>query len=390
MIIKIENILLLFILLLLCIIICKKYKDRFEPFQNENENDPIQIFSEDKLKNISNEIDTESKKINTISNEFEDIIKQDAQKCYKKNEEGNFEIIDCDEENQDHENYITTQPLIDTEKLIKLNNKLSNSFKDIPLSGFYKDTIYGLNKQRIDAIKEHNLKQEVDIVEKQLKNNNKPLTQIKHIETSTMYDLEYIQDEEGEEYDKDNENNSYLLKIKNPNEPIESNELDELDETNTSDCKEKCLTFDKEKYKLNKDNDALKDYYDFESCDKTNPNQKFKVHDISIDYKCYTDDNGSPKELKNIKPSNCLNSIDKYLLPDNKSYIKKYNSLIPENLHIGEENLKFLPRQFFAISPSHDDTIDDPNSQEQCLTIDDGKLSFQDSHLFENQRFNSL
>jgi hypothetical protein len=390
MIIKIENILLLFILLLLCITICKKYKDRFEPFQNENENDPIQIFSEDKLKNISNEIDTESKKINTISNEFEDIIKQDAQKCYKKNEEGNFEIIDCDEENQDHENYITTQPLIDTEKLIKLNNKLSNSFKDIPLSGFYKDTIYGLNKQRIDSIKEHNLKQEADIVEKQLKNNNKPLTQIKHIETSTMYDLEYIQDEEGGEYDKDNENNSYLLKIKNPNEPIESNELDELDETNTSDCKEKCLTFDKEKYKLNKDNDALKDYYDFESCDKTNPNQKFKVHDISIDYKCYTDDNGSPKELKNIKPSNCLNSIDKYLLPDNKSYIKKYNSLIPENLHIGEENLKFLPKQFFAISPSHDDTIDDPNSQEQCLTIDDDKLSFQDSHLFENQRFNSL
>ena len=380
--IQTENILLLFILLILCIIICKKYKNNtFENFESGT----IQIFDVKKLNNMSKKINKEKKKIKGITNEFKDIINQDTEKCYEKDDDGNFTIIKC--ESETNEDIVRTQPLIDTEKLIKLNNKLSNSFKDIPLYDFYKDTTDGVKKQRIDAIKAHNLKQESDILEEKLKNNNKPMTQIKHIETSTMYDLEYIVDEEEGEYDRNNENNTYLLKIKNPNEIIESNEQDE---TNTSGCKEQCLTFDREKYKLNKDTDTLKDYYEFEQCDKSNSNQKFKVNNISIDYKCYTDDNGSQQELKNIKPSNCLNSIDKYLLPDSESYIQKYNSLIPENLHIGEGNLKFLPKEIISISPSKDNTPQDPNTQEQCLTIDDNKLSFQDCHLFENQRFNSL
>ena len=150
------------------------------------------------------------------------------------------------------------------------------------------------------------------------------------------------------------------------------------------------MTFDRENYKLNKNNDIATDYYEFEQCDKTNKNQKFKIHRISNDYKCYTDENGIQKELKHIKPSNCLNSIDKYLLQDKQSYIKTYNSIIPKTLHIGEENLKFLPNEFMAVSPANNTKIKDPATQEQCLTIDDNKLTFQDCHLFENQRFNSL
>ena len=144
-------------------------------------------------------------------------------------------------------------------------------------------------------------------------------------------------------------------------------------------CNNKCLGFDSTRY-----SNADSDYYRFEDCEDNTISQQLKANNIKQEYKCYNNNTNQP-DLRKLSLQECNEGLDTHLKYDEKSYVDTYNGLLKNNTALQIKNkLDILPDDFVVITPRIQ-PIDEPN---QCLTVDNEGLSFQDCDLFEHQRFN--
>ena len=351
--IKSQDILLICIIIILIIVICVCKKNKKEGFIASR------LFNEDNLDKVSVELKNEMEEIDNIKSDFDEIIKRNNIKYYVKNKDNTYTITD-----ETNENKIELSSLIDTENLVKLNSKLGSNLNNINYNKHYDEIVKEAVEERIKILNEKILKQKEkeQLEEEALK--NKPFKKVKHIDTSIMFNLEKVND--------DVNDNSYKVKYINDDYDNDNNDND----NKNNKCDNKCLEFN-----ANKFNDDDNDYYSFEDCIDNKDSQNLKVNNIKLEYKCYDIDTNQ-KVNKTIKE--CKNNIKTHLKHDKDSYVKKYNDLLPEALHITKENLNVLPKDFVVITPENQPK----NETKQCLTVDNEGLSFQNCDLFEHQRFN--
>ena len=355
--IKPQDILLICIIVILIIVICYCKNNKKEGFVS------TEIFNVANLESISAEIDKESKEIDTIKGKFNDIIKRNKIQYYIENKDdndkknGTYKLF---EEGDKEEDKIELGALIDINNLVKLNSDLGNKLKNIPYNRYYEETVKGAIRKRIEIINDEIIKQKQQEQLEESKLNKFPIKNIKHIDTSVMFDLKRV------------DGDTYKVKYINDNNNGDNS-------NNSNKCNNKCLTFNVDKY-----SDENSDYYSFEDCvDDKDDTQNLKVNNIKLEYKCYDIKSKTLDKTKTFKE--CNDDLHTYLKYDKDSYVKKYNDLLsPKELHININNLNNLPDDFAVITP----TKQPLNESKQCLTVDNEGLSFQDCNLYEHQRFN--
>jgi len=358
---KSQDILLICIIIILIIVICHCKKKNSEGFVSNI------IFDTDKLEEVNAKLEKEALKINDVKNQIESLMNNYSEKEYLKKADGTYiEYSTGTPTEQKTLQKIRLDKLIDINNLVKLNNKLVNELKNNPYNEItYRHIIEDAIKERLNKITlNYIILKEKEKLE-EIEDRKKPIKNIKHIDTSVMFDLEKIK----------------------PNDP--KDDLYKIKYTTSKDnkkCETKCLTITNDNYEKT---DA--DYYSFDDC-IDNEEQNLKVNHIRSDYKCYkNDDDTIDVEKENLE---CENSLDHYLKYDENEYIKKYNDLLTYEdeskqtilspLQIKPNNLQFLPNDFVVITPK----VQPTNKPKQCLTVDDDGLSFQDCDLFGHQRFN--
>ena len=339
---KSQDMILICIIVILIIVIFHCKNNKKEGFVS------TEIFNPENLDTVKTKIKNETDTIKEIKNKFTDIIKRNEIQYYVKNEEGTYQKAD-----KNDENVIELGTIIDINNMVKLNSDLGQKLKNIPYNRYYEETVKGAIQKRIRILNDEIIKQKQEEILEASKLNKFPIKNIKHIDTSVMFNLENV------------DNNTYKVKyITDNNNP------------HNEKCSDKCLTFDVNKY-----SDENSDYYSFEDCEYNNDMQKLEVNNIKLDYKCY---NIKTNEEVNKPLEECDDDLTTYINNDEQNYINKYNELIPKELHITKNNLNYLPNEFTVITP----TEQPPNEPKQCLTVDNEGLSFQDCDLFEHQRFN--
>lgn len=398
---KSQDILLICIIVILIIVICYCKNNKKEGFVS------TEIFSPANLKTVSEEIENEIKEIDIIKGKFNDIIKRNKIQYYIENIDDNtYRKATKDEIENKETTKIELGELIDINNMVKLNSDLGKKLKNIPYNKYYEETVKGAIQKRIDIINGEIIKKKQEEILEEIKLNDYPITNIKHIDTSVMFDLQPVKDK------KD------IYKVNYINDNNNSDGSNNSDNSNNSKkCSNKCLTFNTDKY-----SDENSDYYSFEDCEDNKVTQNLKVNNIRLDYKCYKNNkvcfNKNTKEKvtdKTIKEceddkdkyiiryeedvtgksiSDCYKDLKTHLDYDKNSYVKNYNALLTHKdkdnidivspVSITENNLQFLPADFAVITPMNQPA----NEPKQCLTVDNEGLSFQDCDLFEHQRFN--
>ena len=363
---KSQDILLICIIIILIIVICHCRKKNSEGFVSNI------IFDTDKLIEVDAKLAAEAVKIGEVKKQFNDLMSNYSTKEYLKKADGTYiEFSTGTPTEQQTLQKITLDKLIDINNLVKLNNKLVNELKNNPYNEItYRDIIEDAINKRLNKITlNYIILKEKEKLE-EIEDRKKPIKNIKHIDTSVMFDLEKINPEiPGDDLYKI----QYIISKDN------------------EQCGKKCLNVKNDNYK-DIYGETDNDYYSFEDCATDNEDQKLKVNHIRSDYKCYkNDDDTIDTEEENLA---CENSLDHYLKYDENEYIKKYNDLLTYEdesketilspLQIKPNNLQFLPNDFVVITPK----VQPTNKPKQCLTVDDGGLSFQDCDLFGHQRFN--
>lgn len=351
---KSQDILLICIIVILIIVICYCKNNKKEGFVS------TEIFNPENLNRVNEDIKNEIKELTIIKRKFNEIIKRNKIQYYVKDEDsGTYNITD-----EKNENKIALGALIDINNMVKLNGDLGKKLKNIPYNKYYEETVKGAIRKRIEILNAEKIKQKQEEQLEESELNKFPIKNIKHIDTSVMFDLKPV---DGDTY-----------KVKYINDNNNSDGSNNSDNSNNSKkCSNKCLTFNTDKY-----SDDNSDYYSFEDCENNKVTQNLKVNNIKLEYKCYDIKSNKLDTTKTFKE--CNDDLHTYLKYDKDSYVKKYNKLVPEALNITTQNLQFLPADFAVITP-----IDQPqNEPNQCLTVDNEGLSFQDCDLFEHQRFN--
>jgi hypothetical protein len=394
---KSQDILLICIIIILIIVICYYKNNNKEGFVSD------QIFDIEKLKEVNDKLEGEAEKIEQIKTNFNNMITRYKDQDYVKVGE-NYEIYDKNNVAHKDQDKLKLSKLIDINNLVKLNTKLINEIKNNPFDEFYKKIIESLIKERLEDLQKISIKLQEEKIENEEANKNIAIKSIKHIDSSVMFDLEKLNNDEGDD-------NIYKIKYINDNND------------NNEGCNNKCLTFkksfdglDESDVNYNKD-----DYYSFDECStEQNKTQLLKVNHIRLDYKCYKNDlvclnksdhilnEKSIEECENDKDSyigyeaddtgksisDCYKDLKTHLKYDKNNYVKNHNDIltykdksnkdIVSPLSITTSNIEFLPNDFVVITPNDQSNYE----PKQCLTVDNDGLSFQDCNLFENQRFN--
>jgi len=358
---KSQDILLISIIIILIIVICHCKKGKREGFISND------IFNQQNLADVSTKIDDEKAEIIKIKSDFETIIKREKDQYYvndvvtntyreattKDLEEGKLEIKPL-------------SALVDIENMVKMNANMGEKLKEIPYPKYYDETSRAAVQARITNVNNAMLLQKQTDAELEVVKNKLAIKNIKHIDTSVMYDLEKI---------GASEENTYKIKDKNDTLP----NSDANNNGNNKTCGVKCLAFDTDKF-----NDDTDDYISFEDCIDNNA-QQLSVNNIKLDYKCY-DIEGGLLDTTNKTLEECSESLYTYLKYDKDSYVDNYNKLLPTDspLKITENQIPFLPDDFVAITPKNQPA----NAPPLCLTVDSKSVSFQDCDLRPHQRFN--
>ena len=394
---KSQDILLICIIIILIIVICYYKNNNKEGFVSD------QIFDIEKLKEVNDKLEGEADKIEQIKTNFNNMITRYKDQYYVKVGE-NYEIYDKYNDVHKDKDKLKLSKLIDINNLVKLNTKLINEIKNNPFDEFYKKIIESLIKERLEDLQEISIKLQEEKLENEEANKKIAIKSIKHIDSSVMFDLEKLNNDEGDD-------NIYKIKYINDNND------------NNEGCNNKCLTFkksfdglDESDVNYNKD-----DYYSFDECStEQNKKQQLKVNHIRLDNKCYKNDlvclnkNDHKPNVKSVKEcendkdsyigyeaddtgksiSDCYKDLKTHLKYDKNTYVKNHNDIltykdqknkdIVSPLSITTSNIEFLPNDFVVITPSDQSNYE----PKQCLTVDNDGLSFQDCNLFENQRFN--
>jgi hypothetical protein len=308
-----ENIILIIMIFIIILIICHKYKRINEGFAE----DAVQLFNADALKDVDDNLNTETEKLNTI------ITKMSAIK--DRTNESNLD------------NGTTLAPLMDTAKLTKLNNEITDRVQNTNLTKHYQKTkkqVRDDRQQNVDAI----LKD--DKFAKQNEDATKELTGIKHY-SSAIFDLT-----------KHATDDTYQIESKQCGNGLT-----------------KCLSV----------TDDIKSK--MAECNVEDNSQYFNINEIKSEYKCYNMEN----EDFVADEEYCNENINTYLKQDTDTFTRKYNELVPTALKITKDNMNLLPEEFIAITLQNDN-----NTPKLCLNIDNESLSFIPCNLYENQRFTAI
>ena len=332
-----NNIILLLILLIIIILIQIR--------KNINTINNIEKFSN----NISSKIDDE----NNLTNK-----KIDKLKILKNNNhKTKYLTMDSDSEYEitDKKTNMEIAPTTDLDLMTKFNNEGKNKLNNIDKNIYLKKIEDNIQDLRIKNIKDTS-KNELGIKKQADLPKNTNITHIKNPHTSVTLNVK-------------KNNNAYNIFIKNQN-------------------KKSCLTFDNNKFKIDKNN--LQSYYSLTDCDKNNKNQNFNINTVQKLEKCYNYPSG---EIANIPLSNCegVNYIKKI---NNDEYIENYNKNIPQAYEIDEHSVELTPNKFSYLTPEAQPN----NSIKQCLTIDKysdndnddliNKITFKTCKNMVNQRWN--
>jgi hypothetical protein len=267
---KTENIILIIMIFIIILIICHKYKRINEGFTE----DAVQLFNVDNLKEVNTKLTDETEKLNTI------ITKMRA-------------LNDRTKENILGDRTTVLAPLMDTAKLTKLNNEITDRVQNTNLTKHYQKTKKQVRDHRQHAV-DTTLKN--DQVVKQKVDSTKELTGIKHY-SSAIFDLTNVKP-------GTTNNKKYQIKSK-------------------QDCSgsKQCLSFT---------DDSIKQT----TCDVEDNSQYFNINEIKSEYKCYDMEN----EKFVVEEENCDENINTYLKQDTSTFTDKYNELVPPELYITKDN----------------------------------------------------
>lgn len=314
---KTENIILIIMIFIIILIICHKYKRINEGFTE----DAVQLFNVDNLKEVNTKLTDETAKLNTI------ITNMTA-------------IKDRTNESTLDDGKTVLAPLMDTAKLTKLNNEITDRVQNTNLTKHYQKTKKQVRDHRQHAV---DTILNADKVAKQNEDATKELTGIKHY-SSAIFDLTKV---------KLGTTNNKKYQIKSKQDCSGSN---------------KCLS-------------VTDDIIEQTTCDVEDNSQYFNINEIKSEYKCYDMEN----EKFVVEEENCDENINTYLKQDTSTFTKKYNELVPSELYITKDNMNLLPEEFIAITSQNDN-----NTPKLCLNIDNEQLSFKSCNLYENQRFTAI
>ena len=353
---KSQDILLFIIIIILIIILCHCNYKKKEGFQD------VGLFNETKLNTVSTKIKKEYSKIKEIQGKFDKIT--DRRKTIYLNINGDKQYVIGNKGDPDGK---TLSSLVDTNKLVKLNNELSKSYQDIPLSKYYDNTVKSVIDERIKNVYGIRNKNLYEKIKKDQEEATKAISKIKNVESSLIFNVDRI----------DKDTGTYKIKY-------------DIEDTENKMCNTKCFKFDDDKFKAGDE-----DYYFFDDCNVENT--QLKAHNIKLNHKCFNNDKVGNKYIeakdtdgKPISFEECDKDLTKHIAYDKDSFITDYNKI--SLFDIDENDISNLHNDFVVITQVEPKKIKDDEGidkeQYQCLTVDNEGLSFQNCHLHNNQRFN--
>ena len=196
---KSQDMILICIIVILIIVIFHCKNNKKEGFVS------TEIFNPENLDTVKTKIKNETDTIKEIKNKFTDIIKRNEIQYYVKNEEGTYQKAD-----KNDENVIELGTIIDINNMVKLNSDLGQKLKNIPYNRYYEETVKGAIQKRIRILNDEIIKQKQEEILEASKLNKFPIKNIKHIDTSVMFNLENVDKYFSGQVDTSAENNQPL------------------------------------------------------------------------------------------------------------------------------------------------------------------------------------
>lgn len=364
---NLNNISLLIIIFITILLIHLRFTRNHIHYHSKNEGYQ-NIFNPNTLSSMLTRIKGETTDTNNIKTNLR-ILKQDnnKNKCIipSKDKEGNINYniddnLKTEKECKDNNpNNIFLKPLKDTSKLRILNKDIKETADKLDTSNIVSDVEQGIQHKRIQYLKTNINKYKQNDDTTQSYNNIKS---IKNPKTSTSISVKKIKP-------NDNDDNKYQLFINNTE--------------NNNDIK--CLSFDINKQKIfNKKDTTIEDitnYYSIKKCDVNDTTQHLSLNKHKLEQHCYD----YPSMKKNNKELIECIGTDVIIKENNDEFIKSYNKNIPIPFHINNNLIGITPNKFITVTPNKKLKTEKYN---QCLTIDNNGVSFQECTNRPNQRWN--
>ena len=303
------------------------------------------------LVKVNNEIN-ESREINNLLRGINEKNNQDK-KFIITREDG--EITDIkykdstnpeDNDLNNNQEIITINPTTDLKKLRNLNDEIKNT--NVNVKPILQNIDSKIKQLRINKINND----PIFNVEESVIDEPKNIRQIKNNLTGKSLNVEKVKPND----ENDNQYYIYLNSVNN-NNVIEY----------------RCLSYNDN----NPDNP-----YETKKCDKNDNKQKFELDKMTLSKKCYNYPNPDMNKPNGKKLEECVGaSVIK--LENKKEFVEKINKKISDDnkfFHLTENNIFTVPKQFSFISPI--------NKDNECLTIDQEGISFQDCINNPTQQWN--
>ena len=345
---NLNNVSLLIILLITILLIHINYKKNHIHSQREN----FQTFNE-RLKDINTKIENEFVSTKEISDLTGAINENNNQKkCFIKNKKTSKiryeeDATKCDGELEDDEEAIIINPITDLKKLRELNNEIKNT--KVNINPILQNVDSKIKEKRINKLRDY-----IDSLEGNSSSSNiKNIKQIKNNLTGKSLNVEKVKPND----ENDSQYYIYLNSVNDDNNEVEY----------------RCLSYNK--------ND-VNNPYETKKCDKNDEKQKFELDKMILTKKCYDYPNPDMKNPNDIVLEECEGA--RLIKLENKSeFIEKINNKISDDnkfFHLTENNIFTVPKEFSFISPL--------NKNNECLTIDQEGISFQDCINNPSQQWN--